>query len=287
MLYILIIGKGSYLFLCNALIYYILKGMNFLNIIIDNIKTNYEVLGEGETILMLHGWGSNLMPFQPLMKHLSNYYKVYALDLPGFGQSSEPSTPWCVDDFVNYIIEFTKQMGITNTILIGHSFGGECIIKLANITTLPFQINKIILMGSAGIRHPKTTKQKIKIRMFKLGKWFLKLKPIQLLYPDALEHFQSKSGSADYRTATPLMRQSFVKVINEILDESYFTNIKPSTLLIWGENDTATPLCDGQYMEKTIPDAGLVTIKNAGHYVFLDQAFTVHKVIDSFLNIKE
>ncbi len=193
MLYILIIGKGSYLFLCNALIYYILKGMNFLNIIIDNIKTNYEVLGEGETILMLHGWGSNLMPFQPLMKHLSNYYKVYALDLPGFGQSSEPSTPWCVDDFVNYIIEFTKQMGITNTILIGHSFGGECIIKLANITTLPFQINKIILMGSAGIRHPKTTKQKIKIRMFKLGKWFLKLKPIQLLYPDALEHFQSKS----------------------------------------------------------------------------------------------
>ncbi len=83
------------------------------------------------------------------------------------------------------------------------------------------------------------------------------------------------------------MRQSFVKVINEILDESYFTNIKPSTLLIWGENDTATPLCDGQYMEKTIPDAGLVTIKNAGHYVFLDQAFTVHKVIDSFLNIKE
>lgn len=286
MWYILIIGKDCLLF-CNTLFYYTLKGMNLLNIIIDNIKTNYVVEGEGETILMLHGWGSNLMPFQPLIKHLSNYYKVYALDLPGFGQSEEPNTPWCVDDFVHFIISFTKQMGITDAILIGHSFGGECIIKLANITSLPFQINKIILMGSAGIRHPKTMKQKMKIRMFKLGKWFLKLKPIQLLYPDALEQFQSKSGSADYRLATPLMRQSFVKVINEILDESYFTNIKPSTLLIWGENDTATPLCDGQYMEKTIPDAGLVTIKNAGHYVFLDQAFTVHKVIDSFLNIKE
>lgn len=258
-----------------------------MNITIDNIKINYVVEGEGETILMLHGWGSNLLPFQPLIKHLSNHYKVYALDMPGFGQSEEPPTAWTVDDFVSFIDHFAKEMGIKNTILIGHSFGGECIIKLANVTSLSFQIQKIILMGSAGIRHPKTQKQKLKIRIYKLGKWFLSLKPIQLLYPDALEHYQSKSGSADYRAASPRMRETFVKVINEILDESYFKNIKSSTLLIWGEQDTATPLVDGQYMEKTIPDAGLVTVKNAGHYVFLDQAYTVQKVIDSFLNIKE
>jgi pimeloyl-ACP methyl ester carboxylesterase len=258
-----------------------------LNIIIDNIKTNYIVEGEGETVLMLHGWGSNMQPFMPLVKHLSPYYKVYALDLPGFGQSEEPSTPWEVDDFVNFIMKFTKEMGIEKAILIGHSFGGECIIKLANITNLPFQINKIILMGSAGIRRPKTIKQKMKIKTYKLGKWFLKLKPVKLLYPDAFEHFQSKSGSADYRAASPLMRQSFVKVVNEVLGEHYFRNVTPPTLLIWGENDTATPLKDGQYMEQTMKDAGLVTIKNAGHYVFLDQQYTVHKVIDSFLNIKE
>ncbi|PXV90281.1 pimeloyl-ACP methyl ester carboxylesterase [Lachnotalea glycerini] len=258
-----------------------------MNINIDHIKINYIMEGEGETILMLHGWGSNILPFQPLIKHLSSYYKVYALDMPGFGQSNEPSAAWTVDDYVEFIIKFVQEMKITSAILIGHSFGGECIIKLASHKTLPFQINKIILMGSAGIRRPKTLKQKFKICTYKCGKWFLKRKLIQFLYPDALENFQSKSGSADYRAASPLMRQSFVKVVNEILDESYFTNIKPSTLLIWGENDTATPLIDGQYMEKTIPDAGLVTIKNAGHYVFLDQAFTVHKVIDSFLNIKE
>lgn len=258
-----------------------------MNITIDNLDINYIVEGEGETILMLHGWGSTILPFNPLIKHLSSYYKVYALDLPGFGKSMEPDTAWAVDDYVNFIIKFTNEMKIENAILVGHSFGGECIIKLANIASLPFRINKIILMGSAGIRRPKTFKQKLKIRTYKLGKWFLKLKLIKLLYPDALENFQSKSGSADYRAASPLMRQSFVKVVNEVLDEHYFTNVLPSTLLIWGENDTATPLKDGQYMEKTMKDAGLVTVKNAGHYVFLDQAFTVHKVIDSFLNIKE
>lgn len=258
-----------------------------MNINIDNIKTNYTVEGNGDAILMLHGWGSNMLPFQSMMKHLSSYYKVYALDMPGFGQSEEPSTPWAVDDYVNFIIHFTKEMDIKNAILIGHSFGGECIIKLANIKQLPFNISKIILMGSAGIRRQKTLQQKIKIRTYKLGKWFLNRKLMRFLYPNALEQLQSRSGSADYRAASPLMRQSFVKVINENLEEHYFTNIKSSTLLIWGENDTATPLIDGQYMEKTIPDAGLVTIKNAGHYVFLDQMYTVHKVIDSFLNIKE
>ncbi|MFA9377933.1 MAG: alpha/beta fold hydrolase [Lachnotalea sp.] len=258
-----------------------------MNINIDHININYVEEGEGDIILMLHGWGSNLLPFNSLIKHLSSHYKIYALDMPGFGNSEEPDFPWAVDDYVNFIIKFTQRMNISSAILIGHSFGGECIIKLANIDTLPFQINKIILMGSAGVRHPKTFEQKLKIKTYKLGKWFLKLKLIQLLYPDALENFQSKSGSADYRAASPLMRQSFVKVINEILDEHYFANIKSSTLLIWGENDTATPLVDGQYMEKTIPGAGLVTIKNAGHYVYLDQAFTVYKVIDSFLNIKE
>lgn len=258
-----------------------------MNINIDNININYVVEGEGDAILMLHGWGSNLLPYNQLMKHLSSHYKVFTLDMPGFGNSEEPKIPWGVDDFVNFIIKFTREMKITSAILIGHSFGGECIIKLANIDSLPFKINKIILMGSAGIRRPKTLKQKLKIKKYKMGKWFLNLKLIKFFYPDALENLQSKSGSADYRAASPLMRQSFVKVVNEVLEEHYFTNIKPSTLLIWGENDTATPLMDGQYMEKTIPGAGLVTIKNAGHYVFLDQAFTVHKVIDSFLNIKE
>ena len=80
------------------------------------------------------------------------------------------------------------------------------------------------------------------------------------------------------------MRQCLVKVVNEDL-KPLLPRINPSTLLIWGENDDATPLSDGQIMEKEIPDAGLVTLKNAGHYAFLDQWFMFSRVIDSFLNI--
>lgn len=257
-----------------------------MNMTIDNIDINYIVEGEGPAIVMLHGWGSNLTLFNGMIKHLAPHYKVYALDMPGFGKSAEPHEPWSVDDYANFVIKFIKEMGITDTILLGHSFGGKTIIKLVNKPDLGFNVNKLILMGSAGVRPKKTLKQKIKIRVYKIGKAFLKFKPIHFLYPQALENLQARSGSADYRAASPMMKQTFVKVVNEHLEE-YLPNIKQPTLLVWGKEDTATPLSDGKYMEEHIPDAGLVALDNAGHYVFLDQAYTVCKVLDSFLNIKE
>lgn len=257
-----------------------------MNMVIDNIDINYTMEGKGPAIVMLHGWGSNLTLFNGLIKHLSPHYTVYALDMPGFGKSEEPTEAWCIDDYVDFVIKFIKKMGITDTVLLGHSFGGKVIIKLVNRPSLDFKVNKLILMGSAGIRPKKTFKQKFKIRIYKIGKAFLKCKPIHFLYPQAFENLQARSGSADYKAASPLMKQVFVKVVNEHLEE-YLPNIKQSTLLVWGKNDTATPLSDGQYMEKAIPDAGLVALDNAGHYVFLDQAYTVCKVLDSFLNIKE
>ena len=73
----------------------------------------------------------------------------------------------------------------------------------------------------------------------------------------------------------------FVKVVNEDLTE-YLPHIAASTLLIWGENDTATPLRDAKIMEKKIPDAGLVVFKNTGHYAFLENLPHFLAVVDSF-----
>lgn len=79
------------------------------------------------------------------------------------------------------------------------------------------------------------------------------------------------------------MRQVLVKVVNEDL-EPLLSNIQQETLLIWGDKDTATPLSDGQKMEKLIKNSGLVTVKGAGHYSYLEQFGLVHRVLDAFLN---
>lgn len=102
--------------------------------------------------------------------------------------------------------------------------------------------------------------------------------------PNALDNLRKKNGSADYNAASPIMRQCLVKVVNEDLTP-LISNIKASTLLIWGEKDDATPLSDGQLMEKLIPDAGLVVLENSGHYAFLEQGVRFCRIISSFFNI--
>ena len=253
---------------------------------VNNIKINYEQKGSGDLIVLLHGWGSNIKLFANLIDLLSRKYTVVAMDMPGFGESQEPPSAWCVDDYVNFVIDFLKDYNTRQVMLLGHSFGGRVIIKLNSHKDLPFEVTKVILVDSAGILPPKSNKKSFRTYYYKAGKAFLSNKFVQKIAPDALENFRKKMGSADYAAASPLMRQVLVKVVNEDL-EPLLPNIKCPTLLVWGVNDTATPLSDGEKMEKLIPDAGLVKLENAGHYSFLEQQFTFNRVMCSFMKIDE
>lgn len=249
-------------------------------------RVNYIEQGTGDYVLLLHGWGANIELFRPLIGVLSGRYTVLAPDLPGFGNSEEPETPWCVDDYVDFVIDFLAQFRCRKVILLGHSYGGRIIIKLANRQGLPFSIAKIILVDSAGILPKRSAKSKLRQRCFKLCKGVLSLPPVAKLCPDALENFRKRMGSADYAAASPIMRQTLVRSVNEDL-QPLLPGIKPPTLLVWGREDTATPLSDGECMEQLIPGSGLVVLDHAGHYAFLDQQYTFHKVMCSFLEIGE
>lgn len=257
-----------------------------MNIAVKNIPTNYTIKGQGENLLILHGWGSSLAVHRQMIDYLSTGCRVIALDMPGFGETPEPPAAWNVDDYADFVLEFLKVLQIDSVILLGHSFGSRVIIKMAARPNLPVSFSKIILVDGAGILPRKTLKQKFRIRMYKIGKKIFSIGVVSKLYPDVLENMRKKNGSADYNAASPLMRQVLVKVVNEDLTE-LLPSIKQPTLLIWGEMDTATPLSDGKLMEQRIPDAGLVVVKGAGHFSFLEQSQFVHKVMGSFLNIEE
>ena len=75
------------------------------------------------------------------------------------------------------------------------------------------------------------------------------------LFPDAVEKARNKFGSADYQKASPVMRQSMSLCIREDLT-ALLPNVTASTLLIWGEKDTATPLSDGKLMDANLRVSG-------------------------------
>ena len=253
---------------------------------INNIKINYEQKGSGDLIVLLHGWGSNIKLFANLIDLLAKKYTVVAMDMPGFGESQEPPSAWCVDDYVDFVIDFLKDYDNKNIMFLGHSFGGRVIIKLNSRDNLAFKISKVILVDSAGIMPPNSNKKSFRTRKYKFYRTILSTGIMQKIAPEALEKLRVKYGSADYAAASPLMRQVLVKVVNEDL-EPLIPNIKCPTLLVWGVNDTATPLSDGEKMEKLIKDSGLVKLENAGHYSFLEQQYTFNRVMCSFMKIEE
>ena len=255
-----------------------------MNTVIKGLNVEYTLSGEGKAVVLLHGWGANRKLFENIINVVSLKYKVIAPDFPGFGGSEEPNETWGVSEYAEFVIDLLCELNVKKAIFLGHSFGGRVIFKLFEIGNLPFEIEKVILVDSAGVKPKKTLTQKIKIRMYKISRTVLSLKFVTLLFPDALENLRKKNGSADYNAASPMMRSCLVRVVNEDLTH-VFPKVNVPTLLIWGSNDDATPLSDAQLMEKTIPDAGLVVCEGAGHYSFLEQPGKCARVIASFLGI--
>ena len=256
--------------------------MTKIEIDINNLKINYIKKGEGRTVLIIPGWGAPINTYITLINSISSYANVICLDMPGTGESEEPKESWDLENYIDFIKKFIESQNIKELDLIGHSNGGRIIIKLMSEQNLKFKVGKIILIGSAGILHKKTMKQIIKIKTFKLCKKIVLIKPIRKLFPNLLDKVQSYFGSADYKDSSPVMRTTMVKLINQDV-RNFLPNIKAPTLLIWGENDTATPIADGEIMEKMIPDAGLIRVKGCSHYVFLENPAFVNIVIANFL----
>ncbi|MCM1037703.1 MAG: alpha/beta hydrolase [Ruminococcus sp.] len=249
---------------------------------IDDISVNYIDEGEGDVVLLLHGWGSNITLFDGIVKTLVPTHRVIAPDMPGFGKTPAPSEAWCVDDYVDFLIKFIDSMQITKFSVLVHSFGGRVLFKLNAREGLPYVIRKAVLIDSAGIMPKKTWKQKVSLRFYKAARAVMSTKVLRFLYPDAVEDMRKKRGSADYNNATPVMRATLVKVVNEDL-EPLIAKLHCPTLLIWGDADTATPIEDARTMERLIQDTGLVVCEGAGHYSFLEQPAKVHGALKAFL----
>ena len=250
---------------------------------IDGVNINYDDCGpeDGAPIILMHGWGCRLETLASIRDILTGKMHVYSIDLPGHGKSDEPPAIWGVEEYTQLVEKFIKMLGIDNPVLLGHSFGGRISILLSSRN----RVKKVLLVDAAGIKPYKNLKKRFKIYTFKVLKHLTYLFLGKKLGEKILPKICRKLGlgSADYNAITSqVIRGTFTKCVNEDL-KHVMPDIKAPTLLIWGENDTATPLSDAKTMERLIPDAGLVSFPGCGHYSFLDNPRGFRAVIKEFL----
>lgn len=244
---------------------------------ISGIRTRVRQAGSGPPVLVLHGWGAMIEVVDPIVRALTPHRTVTAVDLPGFGETALPPAPWGVADYADWTRSLMDELDLRRPSIVGHSNGGRIAIHLASHH--PERVEKLVLVDSAGIRPKRGLRYYRRVGLAKTAKHAARFlgPPGRALQKRVF----ARTASSDYANAGPL-RPTFVKLVNEDLTP-LLSQIRASTLLIWGDQDDATPLSDGQTMERLIPDAGLVVLKGAGHYSYIDQSQRFGRVVAHFL----
>lgn len=241
-----------------------------MKIKMKEIEVNYIQYGSGKKdIVLLHGWGQNIEMMQPLGDPFCEEYRITILDLPGFGKSTEPPTAWNIYEYSDFLGDFLAKLNVTCPILMGHSFGGRISICYA----ATHDVEKVVLFGAPCIRKQQAPSRKEKL--------FKRLKKVPGLNFVA-EYAKKYIGSRDYKAASPIMRETLVKVVNEDLSASA-KQIKVPTLLIWGDQDREAPVEEARELEGILQDAGLIVFPGCSHYAYLENLPQVIRILKEFL----
>jgi len=214
-------------------------------------KLSYEIINPSatESVLVLHGWGSNKeIMKQAFGKELKEYKHIY-LDMPGFGASTNEMI-LTTKNYAEIIQKFLDTLAVEPKIIMGHSFGGK-VSTLLNPTTL-------VLLSSAGVVTKKPWSIKIKIATFKF------LKPL------GMKKIRELFVAPDAQGMSHEMYETFKNVVDEDFEDE-FAKSKSRALCFWGIDDTATPLYTGEKIAGLIEDSKFYSLEG-DHFFFLKHA---------------
>jgi pimeloyl-ACP methyl ester carboxylesterase len=237
-------------------------------ITLHDVTIAYHIIGDGVPVVMLHGWGTSSKLVAPIAKKLAPMgYCAHLLDMPGHGDSPQPPQAWSVADYAQLVADYIQHQQLGRVHVFGHSFGGRVSLILG--ADYPQLVHKMVLVDAAGIRSKTPLIKKMRLMLYKGVRNGLKIIGLHGLSDQLRRWYNQKYASSDFLATSGVMRETFIRIVNEDLSE-YAKRVQAPTLLIWGEDDQDTPLWQAKRLEQLIPDAGLVIYPRAGHYSYLE-----------------
>ena len=212
-----------------------------------------ERTGDEPRVLALHGWGRDRTDWLPALTA-----PALSLDLPGFGASPPPPAAWGARDYAELLAPLLADGGWT---VAGHSFGGRVAVHLG--AGWPDLVDRVVLTGTPLLRRAGTRKAPLAFRALK------RLNGLGLVSDARMEAERRKRGSADYRNASGVMRDTLVRLVNEDYRDQVVGTRCPVDL-VWGAADTAAPLAMAREAQALFPQATLTVSELSGH--LLDDA---------------
>lgn len=253
-----------------------------MNVVVNGLMTNYQKTGSGDkTLVLLHGWGDSANTFSEIVKNLKGNYTIYGLDLPGFGGSEAPKIAWDLQDYANFVEAWLQKIAVYEVYaFIGHSYGGALLIS--GLGTGKLKSDKLVLLASAGIRNKNKLRKSSMLVLAKTAKV-----PLLLLPKNTRQRIKQKAYKkiGSDMLLLPNMQKTFKKIIKDDV-QALAEKIKIPTLLIYGTNDTQTPLSYGQALNSALKNSKIEVIEEAGHFLHKEQPEKVGELMDDFLENK-
>ena len=255
------------------------------------MNCNVEIVGQGQPLVLIHGWGMHSGVWHPLVKRLSEHYILYLIDLPGMGRSRpvEPYHLHSISDEVAQVIP-----GVCD--VLGWSLGGLVAQRIA--LNQPDRIRRLILVSStpkfvtsedwlAGVdptnfnTFASNVNHDYKHAMMQfLTLQCMKAKDARNTIKQLRQTFETKPTP----TQTTLNRALHILLESDLRDE--VPNIRKPTLLIHGDRDTLTPVQAAHWMMQQLPMGFLRVISGAAHAPFLSHSDQFIETLNQFLEPK-
>lgn len=231
--------------------------------------------GDGPpAVLALHGWGRTHRDFDAVLQPPdAPALDAVALDLPGFGTTPAPETPWGSADYADCVTEVVGEMAAP-VVVLGHSFGGRVAVQLA--ARRPDLVRALVLAGVPLLRSGPQVRPAHRFRLVRA------LHRAGLVSDARVEAARRRHGSADYAAAQGVMRGVHVRAVGETYGDLLDAIACPVSL-VWGDDDTAAPLAVAQAAVARLRDAELIVCPGAGHLVPLTAPAVLREVLDRWL----
>lgn len=247
---------------------------------------HYEVYGRGRPIILLHGWLGSWGLWQKTMAELGKYYRTYALDFWGFGESGRREQSFAVEDFVEMVNEFMNHLGIIQAPVIGHSMGGTVSLLLA--IKYPSRVQKVTVIGSPIDGESlalllKLAGQRWIASLVFNSMWALRLgiriySPFvtkEPSWPEMMNRDLSKTTLESFLISIATLRETNLK--------PYLSQIRIPAMGMYGKKDVIVNPNQWQPMQTHIPNVRIERFDDAGHFIMLDQPTKFIETLKHFL----
>ena len=223
--------------------------------------------GKGKDLVFLHGYLSCKEGFAAQVAYFSRFYRVTAFDFLGQGKSPPLEIPFSVEDYAVWTEQVLAALGVENPCVVAHSFGCRVLVKMAKRRVM--EMDKLVLTGPAGVVFPRGIGYRCKVGAYRFMRKF------------APKFAERRFGSAEYRGLSPVMKESYKKIVNEDL-RGDAACIKNKVLIVEGTRDKVTTMRQAQAYKDVMKNARLVTMEG-GHFAFAEHPLAFNILLEEFL----